>query len=143
TIYVAPGNPGMARHGQCLAELAEPHAMASWAAEQGIDLVFIGPEHYLAAGLVDELEARGVKAVGPRQGAARLESSKIFAKELMQRRGIPAASFAAFDDAGEALRHVKALPEGPVVVKADGLAAGKGAIVCGSRREAEEAVRLI
>lgn len=143
TICAAPGNPGIARDGECVPELTEPHAIAQWAEAQAVDLVFIGPENYLAAGLVDELEARGVKAVGPRQGAARLESSKIFAKELMARRGVPTASFAAFDDAGEALRHVGTLPEGPVVVKADGLAAGKGVIVCRDRREAEGAVRRL
>ena len=107
----------------------EVEALAGWASAQNIDLVVIGPEAPLASGLTDRLNRAGVPAFGPTKAAARIESSKIYAKELMRRAGVPTADFAAFDDLEEAASHVRERGA-PVVVKASGLAAGKGAVVC-------------
>lgn len=139
-IHCVPGNPGIAALATCHPDLPVNHELASWARRQGIALTFVGPEQPLAEGIVDAFAREGLAIVGPSREAARLESSKVFAKDLMRRQSIPTAEYAAFDQVGEALAYVRTRP-GPVVVKADGLAAGKGVTVCRTRQEAEAAIR--
>jgi len=142
-LWCAPGNPGTARVAENLPLRADDvDALARWAAEQRVDLAVIGPEAPLVAGLSDRLAAAGVPVFGPTAAAARLEGSKAFAKEVMAAAGIPTAGHAVFDALEPALAHARARL-GRVVVKADGLAAGKGVVVCGSVEEAEAALRSI
>jgi phosphoribosylamine--glycine ligase len=124
-ILCSPGNPGIQRHADCVSDL--PAA----------DLTIIGPEAPLVAGLADQLRAQGRKVIGPSSSAAALEGSKIFAKELMDDAGIPTARYQSFDDSASAKRSLSRF-EYPVVLKADGLAAGKGVVIANDRREAEE-----
>ena len=141
-LYAAPGNPGIARHARCLPMAVDDHdAIVSFAARERIDLTIIGPEVPLVAGLWDKLDARGLVALGPSTAAAAIEGSKRFAKDLMARHGIPTAAYAAFSDADAARAHCRKVGA-PLVVKADGLAAGKGAIVCATLAEADEAIAL-
>ncbi len=132
----APGNPGLADLGQCLPGVAitDPEAVAD--AAEGCDLVVVGPEAPLAAGVVDELARRGIPALGPTKAAARLESSKWYAKQVMQGAGVATAPAAAFDDLQAAIAHLRSVAP-PYVVKADGLAAGKGVVVTRDLTEAE------
>ncbi|HEY7142497.1 MAG TPA: phosphoribosylamine--glycine ligase [Methylomirabilota bacterium] len=140
TLYAAPGNPGTARVAECVPVRADDvAAIADLAERERIDLTVVGPEVPLALGVVDALEARGRRAFGPTRAAAALESSKAFAKDLFDRHGIPTARFGTFDDPGRARAFVHELG-GRAVVKTDGLAAGKGAILCGSASEAERAI---
>src|SRR5271155_5526889 len=134
-VYSAPGNPGIAQVATCLATTDYLAAAESIDA----DLTVVGPETPLAAGIVDQFTANGRRIVGPTAAAARLEASKTFAKELMLRAGIPTARFATVATADQALA---ALPEFdfPVVLKADGLAAGKGVIIAKSAVEAHQAI---
>jgi phosphoribosylamine--glycine ligase len=142
-VWAAPGNPGMATQAT-LVDLAatDVAAIADWAASHQIGLVVIGPDAAVALGLADELHKRDIPVFGPSQAAGELEWSKSFAKDFMARHGIPTAAYAVFGAAEQALAHVRNVAL-PVVVKADGLAAGKGVIVCQRREEAEEAVRAI
>ena len=130
TIFVTQPNGGMVGSVETL-EIApsDVEALAGWAQAQRIDLSVIGPEAPLAAGLADRLTRNGVPVFGPTKAAARIESSKVYAKELMERAGVPTAGFAAFSNLEEAADHVRK-GGAPVVVKASGLAAGKGAVVC-------------
>ena len=138
-IYAAPGNPGIAEFAECVAGISTNAEIVRFAQENGIDLVVVGPEAPLVAGLVDELEAAGIKAFGPKKAAAQLEGSKIFAKNLMKKYGIPTAKFETFDSANAAKNYIRS--EGaPIVIKADGLAAGKGVIVAQNLDEALNAV---
>jgi phosphoribosylamine--glycine ligase len=142
-LWCAPGNPGTARVAENLPLRADDvDALARWAAEQRVDLAVVGPEAPLVAGLSDRLAAAGVPVFGPTAAAARLEGSKAFAKEVMAAAGIPTAGHAVFDALEPALAHARARG-GRVVVKADGLAAGKGVVVCGVVEEAEAALRSI
>jgi phosphoribosylamine--glycine ligase len=134
-LYAAPGNPGMAQSATCLATTDFLAAAESIHA----DLTVVGPEKPLAAGVVDQFRAAGRRIVGPTAAAARLESSKAFAKELMLRAGIPTARFAAVNSAEEA-RDALLEFDLPVVVKADGLAAGKGVIIANTHQEANCAI---
>lgn len=128
-LLFVPGNGGMRLMGECVeADLEDPAAIADIAVERGVDLTVVGPEAPLVAGVVDEVRARGLRAFGPTAAAARLEGSKSFAKRLMGGHGIPTAAARVFDDYGEAKAYVEAAPA-PLVVKADGLAAGKGVII--------------
>jgi phosphoribosylamine--glycine ligase len=141
-LYAAPGNPGIARHARCLPMPVEDHdAIVSFAARERIDLTIVGPEVPLVAGLWDALTARGLVALGPSARAARIEGSKTFAKDLMARHGIPTAAYATFADPLAARAYCRELGV-PLVVKADGLAAGKGALVCPTLAEADEAIAL-
>ncbi len=141
-IYCAPGNGGIASDAECVAIQGDDvQALADFASRERIDLTIVGPEAPLVAGIRDVFESRGLRLFGPSAGAALLEGSKIFAKRRMQRYGIPTASCEVFDDPEAAMRYIR--KAGRCVVKADGLAAGKGVIVAGSPAEAEEAVRLI
>ncbi|MFL5168411.1 MAG: phosphoribosylamine--glycine ligase [Microvirga sp.] len=139
-LFIAPGNPGTAQCGTNLAvDVADHAAVAAAARAERIDLVVVGPETPLVAGLVDDLAAAGVQAFGPSRAAAELEGSKAFTKELCAEAGIPTARFRRFTDPAAAKAYVRA--EGaPIVVKADGLAAGKGVVVAASVAEAERAI---
>ncbi|MBI2169274.1 MAG: phosphoribosylamine--glycine ligase [Actinobacteria bacterium] len=142
-LWAAPGNPGIADLAECVdLDTTQSDLVASWATEQGIDLVVVGPEAPLVAGLVDACEARGVAAFGPRAAAARLEGSKAWMKEVLDRAGVPTARYAAFSTGDEeaAFGFLDTLP-GLYVVKTDGLAAGKGVVVTESLAEARDAVR--
>ena len=133
-LYAAPDNPGIARHATCVPIAADAFdGLVAFARDEGIDLTVVGPEAPLVAGLVDGLAEAGLVAFGPGARAAAIEGSKVFAKDLMARHGIPTARFATFDDPAAARRYCRE-PAPPIVVKADGLAAGKGAIVCITRR---------
>ncbi len=144
-LYCAPGNDGSAQLAQCVPlKATDIAALANFAAVERIDLTVVGSEAPLAAGLVDEFTRRGLLVAGPRAEAARLEASKVFAKEFMARHRIPTARFRVAASA-QAARDILRRGEfgdaaAPVVVKADGLAAGKGVVVAGSRAEAETAV---
>lgn len=144
-LYCAPGNGGISEIAQCIPLSVNDHAgLVEFASANRVDLTVVGPEGPLAAGIVDKFERAGLKIVGPNQGASRLESSKAFAKEFMRRHGIPTADFALARSEAEAIEQLRsasfAKSGRPVVVKADGLAAGKGVIVAPSVREAEQAV---
>ncbi len=142
-VYGAPGNPGIAQIGQCIdIPVTEIKALADFAEKEGIDLTVVGPEAPLVAGIVDEFESRGLKIFGPSKQAARLEGSKAFAKEMMKKYGVPTADFKVFSDPEEAKRYVEE-KGAPIVVKADGLAAGKGVVVAKSVEEAIEAIERI
>jgi len=136
-VLAAPGSAGMAREASCFPEVAagDAPALLALARREGVDLVVVGPEDPLAAGLADRLREAGVPVFGPGAAAARLEASKAFAKAFMARHRVPTAGFAEFTDSAQAAAHVRALA-GPCVVKADGLAAGKGVTVCDGPTEA-------
>jgi len=139
-VYCTPGNAGIGEEAKLLScGLEMLDCIEQSVVENQIDLVVIGPEVVLAAGLTDRLQAKGVRVYGPTQAAARLESSKRFAKEFMQKFSIPTARFATFTDDSEAKAYIDSV-NFEVVVKADGLAAGKGVVVPQSRQEAKEAV---
>ncbi len=142
-IVAAPGNPGIAAIGRCVNVAADDAAgLAALAARETIDLVVVGPEGALAAGLADRLATLGIPCFGPTQAAAQLESSKAFTKDFCVRHGIPTADFKVFDDAIHAKAYL-GTREPPFVIKADGLAAGKGVVIAETRREADEAVDQI
>jgi phosphoribosylamine--glycine ligase len=142
-IYSAPGNPGTAELATNLPIPADDlDRLADAADMHGIDLTVIGPEVPLARGLADRLRAEGRAVFGPSAAAARLEASKAFAKEVMEAAGIPTASSRTFQELGPALEYIARHQE-PLVVKASGLAAGKGAIVCATRKEAADALRAM
>jgi phosphoribosylamine--glycine ligase len=139
-LYCAPGNAGIAQEAECLpVDLSQPKAILEVAKQIHADLTIVGPETPLVAGIVDEFEKEGLAIVGPSKAAARLEGSKIFAKEFMQRHGIPTARSTVAESFEDAVKALALFPL-PVVVKADGLAAGKGVVVAHSREEAEQAV---
>ncbi len=140
-LYVAPGNAGTAALAENLPVAAEDiEGLLAAASERRVDLTVVGPEAPLAAGLSDRFASEGLAVFGPSQRAAQLESSKVFAKDLMARHGIPTAAYCTFRGYEEALAHVQAASY-PLVVKASGLAAGKGVTVCHSAAEAEGALR--
>ena len=139
-VFVAPGNAGTARDAQLHnLPITDKVALRQWAQQQGIALTVVGPEAPLAAGVVDEFRAHGLAIFGPTQAAAQLESSKAFSKAFMQRHGIPTAAFDTFTDAAAAHAYVDRMGA-PIVVKADGLAAGKGVVVAMTLAEAHEAI---
>ena len=139
-VYVAPGNGGTAADARLVnIDLSEPEALADFAESHKIGLTVVGPEAPLSAGVVDVFRARGLRIFGPTQAAAQLESSKAFAKDFMHRHGIPTAAYATFSDAVAAHAHVSAVGT-PIVVKADGLAAGKGVVVALTADEAHAAI---
>lgn len=129
-LIAVPGNPGFAQLGACVPgiDILNPEAIVDLALANAIDLVVIGPEAPLAAGVVDALTAAGIRAFGPTKAAAQLESSKAFAKTIMKRAGVPTADWRAFTDVDEAIEYLETV-DGPYVVKADGLAYGKGVLV--------------
>src|SRR4051794_6565877 len=140
TLYCAPGNAGTSTLAENVPLRTEDLAgLTGWAAEHAVDLTIVGPEAPLVAGIADAFAARGLAVFGPSRAAAEIEASKSWAKSLLERHGIPTARAAVADDAATARRHLDAYGL-PVVVKADGLAAGKGVTVAGTRLEAEAAV---
>ena len=139
-VFVAPGNAGTERDPQLTnVDISDKDALLAWAQSQGIDLTVVGPEAPLAAGVVDTFRAHGMAIFGPTQAAAQLESSKAFSKAFMKRHGIPTADYDTFTDAQAAHDYVNA-KGAPIVIKADGLAAGKGVVVAMSLAEAHEAI---
>ena len=140
-IYALPGNGGIAQDAQCVnIKATDIDGVARFAAENHIDFAVVAPDDPLAMGCVDRLHALGIPCFGPEARAAEIEASKVFSKRLMQKYGIPTAKCEVFDDAEAALAYVRGT-SAPLVVKADGLALGKGVLICKSTREAEEAVR--
>ncbi|MEZ5703300.1 MAG: phosphoribosylamine--glycine ligase [Burkholderiaceae bacterium] len=139
-VFVAPGNAGTARDAQLVnLPITDKVALREWAIAEGVGLTVVGPEGPLAAGVVDEFRAHGLAIFGPTQAAAQLESSKAFSKAFMKRHGIPTAEYEAFTDPEQAHAYVEARGA-PIVVKADGLAAGKGVVVAMTVAEAHEAI---
>ena len=142
-IYCAPGNAGIAK----LAELVpigvmEFEALADFAKEKEIDLAIIGPDDPLVGGIVDVFEERGIRTFGPRKNAAILEGSKAFSKDLMKKYGIPTAQYENFNDPKEALAYLETARM-PIVLKADGLALGKGVLICNTLEEAKEGINTL
>jgi phosphoribosylamine--glycine ligase len=143
-IYAAPGNPGIAQIGTCVNILASDiKGLVRFAEEKNISLTVVGPEVPLALGIVDEFTKKGLKIFGPDKNASRIETDKSFARDFMYRFGIPAPSFKVYDTAGEALKYTKTINKYPVVVKASGLAAGKGTFIINTRKEYEKKVEEI
>lgn len=140
-VYVAHGNAGISQTAQCV-PAQTPEAIVDFAEKERIDLTFVGPEKPLSAGIVDLFESRGLAIIGPNRQASRLESSKCDTKVMLRDLGIPVPEFAVFSDPDAARAYVRTVGY-PVVVKADGLAAGKGSLVCESVAEAEAAVHEI
>jgi phosphoribosylamine--glycine ligase len=140
-LFAAPGNPGIARHAELVAlDIADHATVAAFCKRQEIGLVVVGPEAPLVAGLADDLRAAGIAVFGPDKAAAQLEGSKGFTKDLCARAGIPTAGYVRAGEPDDAMR--KLAPFGlPVVIKADGLAAGKGVVIATSHDEAEQAIR--
>ncbi len=142
-LYCAPGNAGIAREAECVAlDIADHAAVIAFARDKAIDLVVVGPEVPLCAGIVDDLEAAGIKAFGPSKWAARLEGSKGFTKDLCKANNIPTAAYERFKGADAAKAYVRQ-QGAPIVVKADGLAAGKGVVVAETVAEAEAAIDMM
>jgi len=142
-LYCAPGNAGIAREAECVAlDVADHAAVIEFCRNNGIDLVVVGPEAPLCAGIVDDLEAAGIKAFGPGRTAAQLEGSKGFTKDLCRANGIPTAAYERFRAAAPAKAYLRTRGA-PIVVKADGLAAGKGVVVAQNLAEAEAAVDMM
>ncbi len=142
-LYVAPGNPGTAQFGEnSKVDISNHQNVTQFCKEKGIDLVIIGPEDPLASGLTDTLLSAGIKVFGPTQQAAEIESSKAFAKAFMLRHNIPTAQYQTFTNYAVALKHVREV-DYPVVIKASGLAAGKGVIIPETIAEAEKALQQV
>jgi phosphoribosylamine---glycine ligase len=142
-LYCAPGNAGIVQEAECVAlDLADHKAVIAFAREKAIDLVVVGPEAPLCAGIIDDLEKAGVKAFGPGKWAARLEGSKGFTKDLCKANKIPTAAYERFKGAAAAKDYVRR-QGAPIVVKADGLAAGKGVVVAETVAEAEAAIDMM
>ena len=142
-IYCAPGNGGISQIAECIPVKAiDIEGVISFALNNGIDMVMVAPDDPLAAGMVDAMEAKGIRAFGPRKNAAVLESSKAFSKDLMKKYGIPTAKYEVFEDSEHAIEYLRH-QSFPLVVKADGLALGKGVIIAQGFDQAQEAVNSI
>src|SRR6266705_5834618 len=142
-LYCAPGNAGTAQEAECVAvDNGDHQAVVAFCKAQAIDFVIVGPEIPLVAGIVDDLEAAGIKAFGPSRAAARLEGSKSFTKDLCQASKIPTAAYERFTAAAPAKAYVR-VQGAPIVVKADGLALGKGVVVAQTVAEAEAAIDMM
>ena len=142
-IYCAPGNAGIEEYAECVNSGAmEFEKLAAFAKEKEIDLTVIGMDDPLVGGIVDVFEAEGLRVFGPRKNAAVLEGSKAFSKDLMKKYGIPTAAYENFDNAEEALAYLETA-KFPIVLKADGLALGKGVLICNTLDEARDGVRTI
>ncbi|HEX2985842.1 MAG TPA: phosphoribosylamine--glycine ligase [Caproiciproducens sp.] len=143
-LYCAPGNGGISKDAICVdISTVDIDGVVDFSKKNNIDLVFVAPDDPLAAGMVDALESAGIPAFGPRANAAVIEASKVFSKDLMKRYGIPTADYAVFDDSRKALESIKANGKYPVVIKADGLALGKGVLIAADYKEACSAVKTI
>lgn len=143
-IYCAPGNAGISEYAECVPIGAmEFDRLADFAEKNAVDLTIIGMDDPLVGGVVDVFEGRGLKVFGPRKNAAILEGSKAFSKDLMKKYGIPTAAYENFDDPEKALTYLRTQAKFPIVLKADGLALGKGVLICNSLEEAEAGVKEI
>lgn len=144
SVICAPGNAGISCDAECFNVAAtDIDGMLNLAKEQKVDFVFVAPDDPLALGMVDVMEANGFKCFGPSALAARIESSKVFSKNLMKKYGIPTAAYEVFSDAAQAIAYIEQQNKFPVVVKADGLALGKGVIIAEDMQQAAEAVKSI
>ena len=143
-LYCAPGNGGISRDAETVAiNVMDKESMVKFAQDNAVDLVFVAPDDPLADGMVDAFEAAGIRAFGPNAKAAIIEASKVFSKNLMKKYGIPTAKYEVFDDPEKAIAYVRAENATPVVVKADGLALGKGVIIAQTIDEAVAAIKSI
>ena len=141
-ILCAPGNGGIAADAVCVPVAAtDVENMVELACAQHVDYVVVAPDDPLALGMVDALAEKGIPAFGPDKAAARIEASKVFSKNLMKKYGIPTAEYETFTNADEAMAYIRARGKYPVVVKADGLALGKGVLICEDEAAAESAVK--
>ena len=142
-LYCAPGNAGIAEVAKCVdIGVMDFEKIADFAKKEAFDLVVVGPDDPLAGGIVDVLEEKGLRVFGPRKNAASLEGSKAFSKDLMKKYGIPTAAYETFDTPEAALKYLETAPV-PIVLKADGLALGKGVLICNTREEAKEGVKTL
>ena len=142
-LYCAPGNAGIAEVAKCVdIGVMDFEKIADFAKKEAFDLVVVGPDDPLAGGIVDVLEEKGLRVFGPRKNAAILEGSKAFSKNLMKKYGIPTAAYETFDTPEAALKYLETAPA-PIVLKADGLALGKGVLICNTREEAKEGVKTL
>ena len=142
-LYCAPGNAGIAEVAKCVdIGVMDFEKIADFAKKEAFDLVVVGPDDPLAGGIVDVLEEKGLRVFGPRKNAAILEGSKAFSKDLMKKYGIPTAAYETFDTPEAALNYLETAPV-PIVLKADGLALGKGVLICNTREEAKEGVKTL
>ncbi len=143
-LYTAPGNGGISCDSECVnIPVMDKEKMVAFAKENSIDLAFVAPDDPLAAGMVDAFEEAGIRAFGPNAKAAVIEASKVFSKDLMKKYNIPTAEYEVFDNADKAIEYIESRNEFPVVIKADGLALGKGVIIAKSFDEAKDAVKSI
>ncbi len=143
-IWCAPGNGGISYDAKCKAIAAtDVPAMVAFAKQEAFDYVVVAQDDPLALGMVDELAKVGIPAFGPDKAAARIEASKVFSKDLMKKYGIPTAKYETFDDAAKVMDYIRAEGKYPVVIKADGLALGKGVLICQNEQEAADGVKEI
>ena len=143
-LWCAPGNGGIAADAECVSIGAmDIEGVVKFAQENPVDLVFVAPDDPLAAGMVDALEAAGIRAFGPHANAAVIESSKVFSKNLMKKYNIPTARYEVFSEPAAAVAYIEEQGKFPVVVKADGLALGKGVIIAEDLEAAKDAVHTI
>lgn len=141
-IWCAPGNGGISAEAECVdIKATDKENMVKFAKENGVDFCIVTPDDPLALGMVDDMEAEGIPCFGPKKNAAIIEASKAFSKDLMQKYHIPTADYQTFDDAKEALKYIEEKNTFPVVIKADGLALGKGVLICETLDDAKTAVR--
>jgi phosphoribosylamine--glycine ligase len=142
-LYCAPGNGGIAELAECVDIAAtDVEGIVGWAKANAMDMVFVAPDDPLAMGMVDELEKAGIRAFGPNKAAAEIEWSKSYSKDLMKKYGIPTAGYEVFDDCNTAIEYLDTAKT-PLVVKADGLALGKGVLICQTTEQAKDAVKQI
>jgi phosphoribosylamine--glycine ligase len=143
-IWCAPGNGGIGYDAECKnIKATDVNVMVAFAKEEAFDYVVVAQDDPLALGMVDALAAEGIPAFGPNAAAARIEASKVFSKNLMKKYGIPTAAYETFDDPAAAMEYIRAQGKYPVVIKADGLALGKGVLICADEAEAEAGVKEI
>ncbi len=143
-IYCAPGNGGISALAECAdINVMDKEGMVRFAKEKDIDLVMVAPDDPLAAGMVDAMEAAGIRAFGPNAAAAVIEASKVFSKDLMKKYNIPTAGYEVFDSSADAIEYVRRQNSFPAVIKAEGLALGKGVIIAQSMDEAEKGIHEI
>ena len=145
TIYALPGNGGIAADAICVPEIGakDIDAIVAFAVSHAIDFAVVAPDDPLALGMVDELAKAGIPAFGPDKAAARIEASKVFSKDLMKKYGIPTAKYETFDDPAKVMDYIRAEGKYPVVIKADGLALGKGVLICENEQQAADGVKEI
>ena len=143
-IYCAPGNGGISKLAECVdINVMDKEKMVAFAKEKAIDLVMVAPDDPLVAGMVDAMEDAGIRAFGPRANAAIIEGSKVFSKELMKKYNIPTAGYEVFTDSSEAIKYIKEQNSYPAVIKAEGLALGKGVIIAQNEQEAVDGIKEI